>query len=64
LLDCWGNDGAIFLAARPHTISFHTTPKVPAKIGSSPRLAANRSIKGSSRPLAHLIRGEHAVDAV
>ena len=30
----------------PH---FHMTPKVPAKIGNSASIAANRSIKGSSR---------------
>ena len=30
----------------PH---FHTIPKVPAKIGNSASIAANRSIKGSSR---------------
>src|SRR5208283_1294364 len=30
----------------PH---FQTTPKVPAKIGNSASIAANRSIKGSSR---------------
>jgi hypothetical protein len=29
--------------------SFHTTPKLPAKIGSLSSVAANRSIKGSNR---------------